>query len=123
MSVHFRTRRVWMDLHEQLPDHFSSQSFTNTGELAPGLRCAALAAQPKLRTELGIIVVGGGNHVVNIMPLTVTLTKGFEEGSEGLNCGRAVPPFATIGYGKAVCRTDDIASNNRKTRTPRTASL
>ena len=91
MSVHFRTRRVWMDLHEQLPDHFSSQSFTNTGELAPGLRCAALAAQPKLRTELGIIVVGGGNHVVNIMPLTLTLAKGFEEGFDHLNCGGGYP--------------------------------
>lgn len=91
MSVHFRTGRMGMDLHEQLPDHLSSQPFTDTRQLPPGLRSAAFAGQSDFRTKPGIIVARGGNHVVNIMPLTLTLAKGFEEGFDHLNCGDQYP--------------------------------
>jgi hypothetical protein len=80
-----------MDLHEQLADHLSSQPFTNTRELAPRLRSAAFAGQSDIRTKPGISVARGGNHVVNIMPLTLTLAKGFEEGFDYLNCGDGYP--------------------------------
>jgi len=93
MSVHLRTGRMRMNLDEQLRNHLSSQSFTNAGELPPGLRSAALAGEPNVRTKLGIIVIRGGKHVLNIMPLTLTATKGFEEGFLHLNCGGYGTPF------------------------------
>jgi hypothetical protein len=76
-----------MDLNEQLTDHLSPQSLTDIGELPRGLRSAAFAGQPNIQTKLGIIVFRGGMHVLNIMPLTLTPTKGFEEGFAYLNCG------------------------------------
>jgi hypothetical protein len=87
VSVHPGTGRMRMDLDEQLSNHLSSQPFTDKGELPCGLRGAALASQPHVETKLGIIVFRGGKHVVKIMPLTLTETKGFEEGFVHPNCG------------------------------------
>jgi len=87
VGVHLGTGRVGIDLDEQLADHLSSQPLTDTGELPRGLRSAALAGQPNVGTKLGIIVFRGSNHVVDIMPLTLTRAKGFEEGFAHLNCG------------------------------------
>jgi hypothetical protein len=93
VTVHPGTRGLGIDLDEQLADHVSSQPLTDTGELPGGFRGAALAAQPDFRTELGIIVVRGSKHVVNIMPLTLTPSKGFEEGFTHLNCGSRTTPI------------------------------
>jgi hypothetical protein len=87
VGVHLGTGGVGVNLDEQLTDHLSSQSLTDTGELPRGFRCAALAGEPNVKTKLGIIVFSGSDHVVNIMPLTLRLAKGFEEGIAHLNCG------------------------------------
>jgi hypothetical protein len=86
-----------MNLDEQLSDHLSSQAFTDEGELPRGLRGAAFAGQPNIGTKLGIIVFRGGMHVVNIMPLTLTSAKGFEEGFGHLNCGGWDTPTGSKG--------------------------
>jgi len=91
--VHLRTRRMGINLNKQLTDHLSPQPLTDMGELPGGFRGAALAGQPDFRTEPGIIVVRGSKHVVNIMPLTLTPAKGFEEGFHHLNCGRDTTPI------------------------------
>jgi hypothetical protein len=87
MGMHPGAGRMRMNLYEQLGNHLSSQPFTDQGELPCGFRGAALASQPNIGTKLGIIVSRGGKHVVNIMPLTLTVTKGFEEGFVHPNCG------------------------------------
>ena len=119
MSVHFRTGRMGVDLHEHLSNHLSPQPFTYAGQLPSCLRGATLAAQTDVRTKSGVIVVGGGNHVVNIMPLTLTVAKGFEEGFGYLDCGDAYPHLSRT----ANCRTPTSLGHNCITGAQPGASL
>ena len=68
MLMHGRARGIGINLHKQLTDHFSAQTFTDSRQLTGGIRRASLAGEADLGTNLGDMVVHRRVHVGAIMP-------------------------------------------------------
>jgi len=72
MGVHARASRMRMNLHEELSDHFASQSLAALGQLRRRLPGAGFARQAGLETELRVIVV---HARIQIMPASSMINK------------------------------------------------